>query len=714
MRFEFDANPRGGVQVIREIADYSLCWLEGRNGIGKTLAVRLLELATGGQPYVDNTAAWQSLRENLGDTKITVTELRGGDRLELQLTPDRWPDEPDPDIDPDLIGTAYLDGQRLEFKAVGDLLRVFRIAGDDTITNRFRTLIQTDQLLVRRHNRRLDASITDLLDLTRGFLLDTSKLSLQNLNELEIKQEEALRRREEAARQFEHDKQLTEKLETLRRLGTILQELQAQEPDLEAALSQVEHEISALEENRAQLEERQRELLPQAEQRQTLLERLKELNRQREKHAERAEDAMAKAVEVLDRLGLSPDNRQQMEEAEKEAKLTRDALIENRAALAIYPELKRLVNRVLDPLEEVRGSHLDDEVIAVIEGVRFKVDKLRNGLSAREREISSNQQTSLVEELDARVADLNSRLESIDRAKKLLRSYKYQSTRLSTIETEMSQLSESLAANVGEDYKNVVDELRDIGEQHIQLIQQRVELRHRKGLLHREGSADELRMRIAELRSELKVTADEQETMEQCIRAEVEERRIRLRMATDELEKAKADLDDFNRDVNDTVRMFESSPQYDWLRSNVGAQHLPRTSLEPRDCLRRLERIGSVVQDLQDATNRLANEVPAVYDALEELGRNVGTSKDPSNRYVRPLAAYYEKRLGDLLTDVEIQQALFEGGRFVGLDLLQGAVSWRDGSGEPRRRPIEAFSSGERAFAYVLASVLERTSSHNY
>lgn len=708
MHFKFRAHPRGGVRVIEEITNFSLCWLEGRNGVGKTLAVRLLELATGGQPYLGNTAAWQSLRENLGYTEITVTELKGGGRLELQLTPERWPSEPDPDIDPEVIGTARLDGEEYTFGAVSELLRVFRIAGDDSITDRFRTMIQTDQYLVNRHNQRLEAAINPLVISISRLLSDIGELSVHNLNKLEAKQREVSYQREEAARQFQQDTQLIEDLEMLRRLGTALRELEEREPNLEAALLHVEDAVSTVEQERTQLEERQRELLPQAEQRESLLERLTDLRRQRENHAERAEDAMAKTVQILNGMGLPPLDREQLKEAQEDAELTRETLIENRASLAISPNLTRLVNRVLDPLEEIRGSPLNDEIIAVVRETRLKVEELRDGLSAREREIALNQQGSLVEELDARVADLNSKLESIEQAKKHLKAYRYQSTRLTTVESEISQLSESLAANVGDDYKDVVNILKGKEEEYIELLQRRVELRHKKGLLRREGSADELKTRIAELRSELKVTADGQETAEQKVRAEFEERRAQLRIATDELDRVKADLDDFNSGLADTLRLFELSPQYEWLRSSIEANYLPRTGLEPRACLQRLERICSAAQDLQDTVDKLANTVPAVDAALGDLSRNVGKSNDPGNRYVRPLAGYYETRLGYLLSAPEIEKALFQGGRFAGLDLLQGVVSWRDGSGDPRRRPIEAFSSGEQAFAYVLASVLQR------
>jgi len=50
MQFRIDADGRRGLRVIGEIPDLDLCRLEGYNGIGKSAAIRLLELCTGYSP----------------------------------------------------------------------------------------------------------------------------------------------------------------------------------------------------------------------------------------------------------------------------------------------------------------------------------------------------------------------------------------------------------------------------------------------------------------------------------------------------------------------------------------------------------------------------------------------------------------------------------------------------------------------------------------
>ena len=75
MLFSIDAETRGGLRVIPTIPNIERCWLEGRNGIGKTVAVRLLELVAGKQPFRSDGDAWAALKENLGPTTVVISEF---------------------------------------------------------------------------------------------------------------------------------------------------------------------------------------------------------------------------------------------------------------------------------------------------------------------------------------------------------------------------------------------------------------------------------------------------------------------------------------------------------------------------------------------------------------------------------------------------------------------------------------------------------------
>lgn len=74
MHFEIDANCKRGLRIIREIPNYEISRIEGYNGIGKSSALRLLELCTGSQPYRGQDRLWESFREQLVHATVRVEQ----------------------------------------------------------------------------------------------------------------------------------------------------------------------------------------------------------------------------------------------------------------------------------------------------------------------------------------------------------------------------------------------------------------------------------------------------------------------------------------------------------------------------------------------------------------------------------------------------------------------------------------------------------------
>lgn len=135
MRFDISraGNLSSGLRVIGHIPDYRLCHLEGRNGIGKSVGARLLELATGGQPYAAQPHAWRTLKAQLGPTQITVTGLPGGQIIRFDVDPQRsWPDDPVGNL-ADEFARVSIDNIPATAREVQALLRVRRVSGDETL-----------------------------------------------------------------------------------------------------------------------------------------------------------------------------------------------------------------------------------------------------------------------------------------------------------------------------------------------------------------------------------------------------------------------------------------------------------------------------------------------------------------------------------------------------------------------------------------------------
>ena len=127
------------------------------------------------------------------------------------------------------------------------------------------------------------------------------------------------------------------------------------------------------------------------------------------------------------------------------------------------------------------------------------------------------------------------------------------------------------------------------------------------------------------------------------------------------------------------------------------------------------------------------NLVASVFDAIEENAIHVrdawGTARaflDRETRKLSPrlgssaaegielegpsradpiLTAWVEDEIGAILSTEALRRELFNESEAVEFDLEGRAALWRTKDGKRRRRPLEAFSSGEQVFAYTRAKL---------
>jgi hypothetical protein len=706
MRCRFTASPAGGIRLIDEIADYQLCRLEGRNGIGKTLAVRLLELATGGAPYASAPAAWRSLRQHLGPVQIVVNSLRDGDELELHLVPNGWPDEQPRDLAS--LGMARLNGQQIDFQKVPDLLHVVRIGGDEDIISEFKQVIAADARVVEDQNTRLGEEIERIGVACDRILRDTAELSPHRLDELVSLQEGAVKRRAALKDEYGRHEGVVSRLEQLEHQIHTLSELEEQGPAIEEELAGIETALGEVARRREMQEEQRRLLLPDAERHRELLAQLQRLERKRDQQAERAREADARAKDALAQLGLSVDSDSAaIREAEKRARRERSELLHGQTLLRVPPDLIALIKQLRLPLDPLGESSLDEEEVAIIAQQRITVSELRVGLDRREAELSEQQQHALIEETEAEIKEVGVHLRELRSSLRLLDDARGKAEDLQQVETEAREVAHALATRHDDEYQQVVIALEHLQNEGLEHINRRAELRYRHGVLERAGSAEKLAREIAELRDDLSVTGSPITALEN-VRNQLADCRAKLQVADEQERLTTVNLREFERHVDERVGVLERSPEYAWLRSAVG-DLLPTTRDERLRSLEQMARLDDALRRFQSGMDTLANRAARALEALQRLTRPRESTGEVDGGYLIPLANHYAKRFGELLSDRDIQSALFGDGRFSRLDLLNWELIWETANGEPQRRPLQAFSSGERAFAYVLASILRHT-----
>lgn len=133
MRFQFTRPSGIGLPVIPVVSNHKLSTIEGRNGIGKTLAARILEFLTGSQPFTALPKAWDSFCEDLGRLTVIIDGFPTAEVVRCELDSSKWKGRKESDCVAN-PGDAFINNRAADWNAVRRLISVRRIAGDEGLS----------------------------------------------------------------------------------------------------------------------------------------------------------------------------------------------------------------------------------------------------------------------------------------------------------------------------------------------------------------------------------------------------------------------------------------------------------------------------------------------------------------------------------------------------------------------------------------------------
>jgi hypothetical protein len=146
-------------------------------------------------------------------------------------------------------------------------------------------------------------------------------------------------------------------------------------------------------------------------------------------------------------------------------------------------------------------------------------------------------------------------------------------------------------------------------------------------------------------------------------------------------------------------------PAFAWL--GLGGIEAPAEDEDVHVQAHQLDELRLAARKISQEMAAASNDVLALDQTMEALADRLNKEQPaaqvepPGFRFTADVVGYYQRRFTDQLAAKEIREALFEGGSNLRLDLISMTTTWVTPSGERRTRPLEAFSSGERAFAYT-------------
>lgn len=782
MRIRFRTPEATGLKVIEEIPDHKLCHLEGRNGIGKTLAIRLLELISGRQPYSTLPHAWRSLKEQLGRTTVTFTGLAEGE-LSVVLTPDQWPNEPLPQIDS--LGYATLNGERVLIEKVRQLIHVYRIAGDETLTEtlalelaeRAAQARQTDNVIQPTFTA-WDTELEDMAQLVRSISVselrrrqDAEATSSARSNDLEADARATNRRlaettaaRTSTGRMRRRREELDALLTELDRAATKLASRERKIEQLTAKLSQLsaERNLDAIESelqhwsrlfhyrttahSKALVAERQ--VLRILE----LDERPDETTRHRmEQEAREAAARHREELRRLDRVGGLKDLLNDLDTTLTAAPgaVAYELVVREPAALTT----EALREGVQSRRQELAGvprpgdvEALDDAVLAAIARA-IRLSRLAELIRTSDRKARLlNEASSKIDELWAHVegtADLQSlsaelRTEADGRLGEALAVVAAAQALADVLGTQPIDPSSLLPDVSAEELAEATDEdtteegtagddatepaveapaapENPIDRTQWEAIAQRLDVTTLDALaglgldvgdpLTTTDKIDRVLAQVDELKATLTAKALELD----------EDRAIARR----EVRTARQELDVYAAKSTQSLSALQAEDR--WERYRLGLDHLlgdvetdsvESVSAALHRVARFVEQLRGHLQAVRNGLGQLITYMSAESNVLTGKGevRSERTqaleSFELSRGQQQRVREWAERELAALVGSEALRNELFDAAANVSIDLRNATVTWESPTdGRIRRRPFEAFSSGEQVFAYTKAKL---------
>ena len=715
MHFTFSKESDGtNLRVIPEIPNYSLCYLEGRNGIGKTLALHLLELATGQQPYDRLPAAWESLRRNLKDVSISIQDPVDSTQIHVQLTPGGWPESPAP-VD-EAFGKADVDGKSLSLGELGKYVRVLRVAGDETFEKTIRSRIEADAAVVERIRDRLTAQQQAVDQSLEGIDRKLASILPQRFEEERARlislRERLAALEQESQSHAEMQALLEDAIAARNRARAVTTDL----PKLRARHAALKKQLVDIEDKQARLERERQDLQPSLARQQELAALIKSAESRRGRHSTRLRNIEIELARMGRELHLTPSPA----ELEAEGVRLRGSLLLHEAQL-ISLDVSEVVKEVAGELEgsliRTRGRGIDDEVIAEIEPrgaatqdpvVTVRVVELRQGISRHRLALEQQEPVSEIARLKAVVAQEKLRQRQVEEALKLLEQRDRTQNLLAVAQQELDDLSRRMSARLADRYRKVVTELQNAGDQLRRAVVEEVGVRQQIQLLSGGRSIAELQDDVLKAITKLGLSG------EAGLDDMIVTHEAKGRALVESIQSVRKDLDNTERiigtleeEVRPTLREVLTDPRNSWtdvagnvdqviamplgaLVEFVGRLH--DTSVKVRDDVSRLrDALDSLEQALKATAEAVGVRVPTATLAARQLGSEVLT--------------VMARRLERDFNQTEIREALFSGGYIDRIDLSRLEVAWRDPDGRLQVKPFEAFSSGEQAFAYTRARI---------
>lgn len=707
MLVSIEAAPPGPLRILPELPDARLATLEGLNGIGKTLAVRLLQACTGVRPYPPGSASWLSMCSGLGEFQVTITDLNGPKEMRWQADTRDWASvEPEQDLP---FRSITVDGQAVGIDAARALLSVHRIAGDEGIVETLALEATSFADSVQRSSRRLAGSESGPLVALERMVQDAAQrvtaVTVDQFARLSERAQSLNEVSRDADRSVEESAELLDKVERACELREQLVEVESRSPDIASRIQGID---SAITKARAEHDALQVEFGTLAAAAAGAAISIRELELARlnlQRNQAKYSLALSQAAAAASPLGIAP-TKADTTAAKTEAQTLIDRLSVELMSMDSVPAMRALLGSLVGELAGAEQRGLGDQTALIDDefGYQSSVSRLRRGVASRaetlgqqpsppeavrvrEQLLQAQRRLSLLQDLERKISD-------VERFERLVRSSEER------VDAAMTASDPQVAARLRE----VEGARRAKDEALMQLAAERAALAQQLGSLTQGFSEASLRAQLTTALEGLAAHESDLDhllasTSELAARASDDRQRLR-RDALDAAHAVAQAATEAKRSAGELL----TSESLLWLREAMDLNDL----LLDKGTKDILTGIAAVRLRLETVTERLGAhraQLAAVETALRGIARHLRSEDPRAEEYLVELQSWLGYKFSDWFNHDRVRKEILPSASgAVEVDVSAGEVRWHEGK-KARARPLEAFSSGEQAFAYTRAQL---------
>jgi hypothetical protein len=701
MKFTIDSTPPGPLKVLSELPDARLAILEGLNGIGKTLAVHILELCTGSLPYALDSAAWASLWRGLGTFEVHALGLQGGHEIKWRADSREWEN-----------GVAFheitIDGRSASMPDVRRVLMVHRVAGDERLVDTLSHQADAGADAIRRWTRRYAHQTVGPLFRLEGVASESLKLlgpwSLEGYRTLAANAEDAHVRVAATTREAEDAEGRRNEVSTALSVKRQLEDLKIRSPGLAERIGEIDARIRVIESERegvladvqrlaghvAVAGPWQRELLNAR--------RTVERNRDNWSHALRA--ATVGAAELGVTLGKDP-----IEQLIRDLEALVAQVEREHTSLDAAPTMRSLLDQVTGELGSAERQGLGDEVAVddPVSEVQLTVTQTRAGMTARRAYLEGKPPPPQAKEINER---LEQSRRSLARARQLrydLREAERCRRLVSQNEDRVNRALAAINPNAVAQMEVLESQRRSFDDELLHLAAERASISQQLGGVGDENSERALAMQLAAALKQLGMGEDELVRALDDAEAVVKRTQLSLSQAQEGSAALRRELARASVEIRRATGALRTDVRLGWVRRAASKTLEGGDGDTPQEQLHAVDTARGVVDGVLERLGDLRTQLGGVESALAGVGRRMRGEAVNAVEYVDQVQSWLGDEFSRWFNTDHIRHELLPAAEGdVVVDVAAREVLWTEGKA-PRSRPLEAFSSGEQAFAYTRA-----------